>query len=331
MFRGMKRDDCLSIVGLTKNQYYYSQLGTKPGRKPSSTTIWRDPRTMEYHEVDNLQIVEKIIALKLDPDHSNWYRMLSVNLAMMGYYINHKKVYRLMQSYVLLESPRKSKGRNFIKYRRVAPQKPLRIIEMDIKFIWIYEVNRYAKVLTILDTFTRYTLHWTVGYSMKSCQVKQAFEQVIAEYFQPADLLNLEVEVELRNDNDKVFEAKEVQEFFKSNHINQLFTHPYTPEENGHIESFHSIISKALKHDKFSCMEALEARLEKFYKCYNNDRAHGSTNGVPPGKFWLLHEIGKVEIENLDKRRVRYRLKVAYQDILTIENIDKYKYRRLRA
>lgn len=331
MSEGMTRDECLAIVGLTKHQFYYVESGNKPGRQPSRTTTWRDPGTGIKYEVDNRTVVDQIVAYKLDPDHSNWYRMITVNLAIMGYYINHKKVYALMQEYVLLEPAKKTKGRNFVQYRRVIPEGPLRILEMDIKYIWIYEAQRHAKVLTIIDTFTRYALHWTVGYSMKSVQVKEALEYVIAEYCQEADLLNLEVEIVLRNDNDKVFEATTIQDFFKANHIKQEFTHPYTPEENGHIESFHSILSKALKNDKFLNLQALEDRLITFYSCYNNDRAHSATKGVPPAKFWALHEIGKVEMKIIDKRKVRFELRVAYQDILTIDNIDIYKYRRLRA
>ncbi len=327
----MRRDDCLSIVGLTKHQLYYCQKGTRPGRQPTSTTIRRDPATGDYYEIDNVQVVDKIVEIKLDPDHTNWYRMITVNLAIMGYYINHKKVYRLMQSYVLLEPPRKAKGRNFVKYRRAIPEGPLRILEVDIKYVWIYGTRRHAKILTIVDTFTRYALYWTVGYSVKSTQVKESFEYVIAEYLQPADLLNLQVEVELRNDNEKVFAAKMIQDFFKKNHITQLFTHPYTPEENGHIEGFHSIISKSLQHDKFTSIEALERRLERFYLRYNNDRTHSATKGVPPAKFWALHEMQQIEMEITEKNKIRFKLNVPYQDILTLQNIDKYEYRGLRA
>ena len=90
------------------------------------------------YEVDNVEVVHKIVEIKLDPDHTNWYRMIAVTLAILGYYINHKKVYRLMQAYVLLEQARKRVGRNFVQYRRIIPQGPLRVIEMDIKYIWIY-------------------------------------------------------------------------------------------------------------------------------------------------------------------------------------------------
>lgn len=42
------------------------------------------------------------------------------------------------------------------------------------------------------------------------------------------------------NDNDSRFAAKTVQDYFHENHINQVFTHPYTPQENGHIEFYHT-------------------------------------------------------------------------------------------
>jgi hypothetical protein len=39
------------------------------------------------------------------------------------------------------------------------------------------------------------------------------------------------INIEVRNDNDSRFSAKLIQEFFKENYLNQVFTHPYTPQE----------------------------------------------------------------------------------------------------
>lgn len=328
---GLKRDRCLRITGLTKNQFYYVQKGTKPGKGPSETTTWRDPATLMNYELDNPDVVQKIVEIKLDPDHTNWYRMIAVTLQIFGYYINHKKVYRLMQEYILLEQPRKRTGRNFVKYRRVAPEGPLRVIEMDIKYVWIYEKRKYAFVLTVIDTFTRYVLHWTVGYSMKSEQVKNVWEYIIVEYLQPAGTITEELEIEVRNDNGKQFNSNLIIDFFKENRLHQVFTHPYTPEENGHVESFHNILGKALKKDRFTTLSMLGQRLERFYTCYNNDRSHSGTKGIPPAKFWALFELDKIEVIPLEKRKVKLKLKVAYQDILTIPSIGKYDYRVLRA
>ncbi len=331
MGQGLKRDKCLGITGLTRNQFYYIEKGTKPGRSLSKTTPWRDPSTLIKYEFDNRDIVQKIVEIKLNPDHTNWYRMIAVTLQILGYYINHKKVYRLMQEYVLLELARKRTGRDFVKYRRVAPDGPLRIIEMDIKYVWVYEVRKYAYILTVVDTFTRYVLHWAVGYTMKSEQVKDVWEYIIAHYLQPAGLLEKGLEIEVRNDNGKQFNSNLVIDFFKENKLNQVFTHPYTPEENGHVESFHAILGKAPKTDKFTSLPMLERRLERFYTCYNNDRSHSGTIGIAPAKFWTLYEFNKIEVVPLEKRKVKFKLKVAYQDILTIPEIDKYDYRVLRA
>ena len=62
----------------------------------------------------------------------------------------------------------------------------------------------------------------------------------------------------------------------------------------------------------------LEQRLEQFYTCYNNDRSHSGTLGIPPAKFWALYDMNKIEMIKLDQRKVKFELKVALQDILTL-------------
>lgn len=109
MHAGLKRDKCLEITGLGKNQLYHVSNGNKPGRRPSSTTRWRDPSTLEEYDVDNTEVVNKIVEIKLDEDLPNWYRMITTTLQLRGYYINHKKVYRLMWEHLLLEKARESR------------------------------------------------------------------------------------------------------------------------------------------------------------------------------------------------------------------------------
>ncbi len=145
------------------------------------------------------------------------------------------------------------------------------ILEMDIKYVWIYEQRKYAFILTVLDTFTRYALHWKAGFTMKASQVKDVWEYVVAEYLQPHRVNTSEIEVEVRSDNEKQLAAKEVATSFLDNNIQHVFNHPYTPEENGHVESFHAILSDALKNDRFTSLPQLEDRLGRFYTAYNND------------------------------------------------------------
>jgi len=327
MCQGLRRDDCLKIAGMTKNQYYYNLTGISTGRRASKTTLYQDTKTNKIVEVENEAVLDKIIDIKLDVDLSNHYRLICNTLCLQGYYINHKKVYRMMREQDVLEKPRKRTGRNFVTFRRVAPTGPLQVLEMDIKYVWIHEKRRYAYILTVIDTFTRYVLHWDAGYTMKSIQVKEVWDYIIANYLQRKRTIKGPLEIEVRNDNGKQFNSNLIIDYFKENEMTQVFTHPYTPEENGHIESFHKTLGKALSQEVFSSLKSLEDRLCRFYTRYNNDRSHGSTKGLPPALFWALYENDYVDVKINEKRKATYTLKVALQDVHKINGILKYRYR----
>jgi len=323
---GLKRDVCLFILGITKDQLYYKSTGNKPGKRASTTTVWRDPATKIKYEISNEEVVNKAVEIKLDPDQANGYRLICFRLKILGYYINHKKLYRLFKEYHLLEKARKKIGRDFVKYRRVCPSGPLEVIEMDIKYVWVEGKRKYAYILTVIDTFTRYVLSWDLGFTMKSVQVKKMWEHLIVEYLQPLRSAGRQLDIEIRNDNGKQFCSKMIMAFFAENQLDQVFTHPYTPEENGHVESFHKTLGVALKGHHFTGLESLKNRLLRFYKTYNNIRSHGSTLGIAPAKFWSLYDQNKIEVVPLEKRRQKFILSIPYQDILTLPKINDYDF-----
>ena len=221
-----------------------------------------------------------------------------------------------MKENLLLKDVIKKAQRTFVKYRKVLPAKPLQIIEMDIKFVWVEQYRRHAFVLTIIDTFTRAILAWEVAYQIKQALVKQVWKKVISNYLQPYDCLKRDIQIEIRNDNDSRFVAKSVQAFFVENHINQVFTHPYTPQENGHIESFHAILSQKLKRYDFWSLEDLEQTLVLFYEKYNNHRLHSSVLNLPPMVFWDCWNKNFIKTEiNEEKRTMKHYLKIPYHKL----------------
>jgi len=215
----------------------------------------------------------------------------------------------------LLKRKQKKATKNYAKYRVVCPEAPLTLIEIDIKQVWITEDRRQAYILTIIDTFTRFVLYRTVGFSMKANQVKVAWEYVIENYLQPADMLNKQIEIEVRNDNGPQFVAKTVRAFFKENQMNQVFTHPYTPQENGHIESFHSILSNSLGKNPYWSLAELENKLNDFYPKYNGVRLHSSIANLSPYQFWILWENDLIERKVLARKKVKFKLKIPYQEL----------------
>jgi len=311
---GLTRDKALKVCGLTKHQYYQLiKSGSRRGAKPSTVTNRIDSGNVE--EEPNEQVVEYIKDNHTDPDLRYGYQRMTKALQIQGYIINHKKVYRLMKEHQLLQERRKTDGKQYAKYRIVIPVGPLEVLEMDIKYKWIEMERRHAYILTILDCFTRMALNYHVGMSITQYTIRDVWNELIINHLQPNDMLSKAIQIEVRNDNDKRFSAKMVQKFFSKNHLNQVFIHPYTPQENGHIESFHAILSKSLDRFHFDTLEQLETHLAILYEKYNNTRLHGSIAKLSPRTFWEQWEKGNIARIESPHKKVKFKLLIPYHEI----------------
>lgn len=226
-----------------------------------------------------------------------------------------------MKSKHLLRPKPEREAKNYVKYRVISPLAPLRLLEQDIKQIWVEGQGRYAYVLTIIDVFTRFVLHYSVGFQMKQADVKRAWLGVIENWLQPLNILTWEVDIEVRNDNGPQFSAIKLQQFLKENAFAQTFTHPYTPQENGHVESFHAILGRNLQGKTFENLEELIVDLNEFYRFYNYRRIHNSVCHLPPALFWQQWNKDNVDRIVLDekKRKIKFKLKVARQHLRKFE------------
>lgn len=313
MAQGLNRDKCLAICEISKNQFYHRASGGKRGRKKSKDT--NQLLDGQLVKQSNRSVKGFIKASFENPKIDYGYHKMTSHLQLNGYYINHKKVYRLMKEARLLQAKRVHEPKNYVRYRIVSPESPLRLMEMDIKQVWVNTERRYAYILTIIDVFTRVALYWTVGYQMRQLQVQRAWEQIIEFYLQPFGALAWNVDIEVRSDNGPQFCAKKLQAFLKENYLLQTFTHPYTPQENGHIESFHAILGRDLQGQFFENLEALENSLRQFYNFYNFERIHGSTLKLPPVTFWHQWKLGNIHRQIVDakNRKVKFSLKIQKQ------------------
>ena len=126
--------------------------------------------------VPDNEVVARIHELKSDPDTDSGYQKTARLLMLAGYYIGPKKTQRIMAEEGLLAPRRKAAKRTYVKYRVVTPERPLHVLEMDIKSKWITRERRNGYILTILATFTRQALYWQAGLCMTQHQVTHAWE-----------------------------------------------------------------------------------------------------------------------------------------------------------
>lgn len=314
VWSGLRVQEALNIVELSRNQYYTSKKKKQkstPGR-PVTTHTSKYIGDTQIEVVNNDEVVKEMEHILEDPDTQYGCRRMCAAMMLLGYMIGVKKVYRLMKENGLLQRRYRPSGKCRVKGRKVQPSRPLEVIAMDIKQVWIEEHSRSAYILNIIDTFTRTILYRSEGYQMKQAQITEAWKHIIITYLQPADLLKQNLKVEIRNDNGPQFAAKMVREYLKENGLNQVFTYPYCPEQNGHVESFHSILSQHLEMFHFETLEHLTTVLDIFYDKYNCKRLHGSIACLPPMVFWRAWEAGIVKMYRTEKGKVKFKITIPY-------------------
>jgi transposase InsO family protein len=310
MGKGMKRDIALEIASLTRHQFYLVPSGRKGPGRPKSTHTQR-LTSAGLEQVENSMVEQEMIGIEQDPDLRCGSLRMQQQLQLKGFIINRKKVFAMMVVLGIVKQNKrkgKSTGRTFVRYRVVNPTRPLMVLEMDIKQHWIIKDRCSAYTLTVIDAFTREVLGKMTGYSMKAIRVKEFWDKIIEQHLEPAGMATSEVQIEIRCDNGPQFIAQLLRDYFKENYLNQVYTNPYTPQENGHIESFHGIMTACIGSEFFSLHE-LEDRLERFYFMYNNHRTHSATKGLPPVMFRRAWEHDLVITCYSEKKPIQIKLR----------------------
>ena len=96
----------------------------------------------------------------------------------------------------------------------------------------------------------------------------------------------------VRNDNGSQFIVENVQKYFSKKGVTQEFCKPATPEQNAHIESYHSIQEKVVcRRNEFESLEELQATLNRFVSFYNFKRIHSGVQYQSPYKYSLNMNI----------------------------------------
>lgn len=286
--QGYPADKLLRITGLARSSYYYKSTGSKAGKRKSSY-FYKDGMTVSK-EILLEDIKELLSGEFVDYGYFKTYKYLKEEL---GYSIGSTRTYRIMKDNNLLKFQRnkgKSRNRNWVKELVPNVEKPFQFFEFDIKFVYVQGNRTNAMILTVLDVYSRWNMGQYIAYNIGKEDVIQLFEQIISRYKLPANFI-------VRNDNGSQFIASIVQEYFVKKGVSQEFTKPATPEQNAHIESYHSIMENAVcQRFEFENLKDLKTTMSRFRKFYNFERIHGGLGYLSPLKY--LKKIG-VNCDNL--------------------------------
>jgi len=295
-YKGLIVNKAVAIAGLNRSTYYYRSNGKPKGKSCSTHT-----RKVDGSIVSNDLVIQEIISIISPEYHDYGYDIVTHLLKEQGYIINHKKVYRLMREHNLLHpSYRKSNGviRDRIKYTVPILERPFATIEADIKYIYIHGENRNAYLITFLCTFCGFALVWDMDYSMRANQVANLVDDLVGHPLMKKYSNNQSFSVIIRTDNGPQFIAKKLAESISKKGIKHEFIHPATPQENGHIEGFHSIVTSLICNKNiFSDLNHALKIFQEFFLAYNYTRVKKRLLYKSPFDFLKLWESGVIGIK----------------------------------
>ena len=132
------------------------------------------------------------------------------------------------------------------------------------------ESGRSARILGVLDCFTRENLLLKARHSFPAFQVQEELEWLFLVHGRPGRIVS---------DNGPEFRALQLS-------VEHSFIQPGKPWQNGYIESFFGKLrDELLSCERFASGGDLQAALDDFQEHYNNQRPHLGLGGSTPARF----------------------------------------------
>jgi transposase InsO family protein len=234
--------------------------------------------TLPIRDAATLDSLKKQIARR--PSYG--YRRITLELRKDGWVINFKRVYRLWQAYDLKAPVPKGhprRGMSGTSANACDKKRP-----EHINHIWSYdfmtqylENGRKARILNVLDEYTRECLTMDVGQRIKAQDVIEVLRYLFLIRGAPAYI---------RSDNGPEFTAKQVKKWLSEMDVHTLFIEPGSPWENGYMESFNGHFrQECLDREIVVSLAELRYICDRYRTDYNHHRPHQSLGYLTPAQF----------------------------------------------
>lgn len=207
---------------------------------------------------------------------------IHVLLRREGWFINHKKTYRIYCEEGLNLRSKRPRRRVAAAHRHERP------IVSTLNACWSMDFvadqlfnGQKIRALTVVDNFTRESLAITVDYSLKAADVV-------------ATMLHLQLlrgtPKRIQVDNGSEFISLALDRWAYENSVTLDFSRPGKPTDNAFIESFNgSLRDECLNVHWFLSLNDAREKIERWRMDYNEFRPHSSLGNLTPNEFRLAH------------------------------------------
>lgn len=198
---------------------------------------------------------------------------------------NRKKIQRIFRRLGWIE-PQKAKNEIISAGRRTyRPEAPNRLWETDITYVWCGR-DGWCYCFNVIDCFTRKWIAYAFDVSAgRDAAIDSVTNAVAAE---GPDCSRLR----LRTDNGTQYASRDFRKAVSVLGIMHEFIWRNTPEQNGHVESFHRTLKKEyVWPHEFASYQDAERVLAEAFVDYNTQRIHSAIGYVTPAEFAAQWEM----------------------------------------
>jgi transposase InsO family protein len=260
----------LDELGLTRSVYYDWLGKAEIGSLVDHVVVPQSPLAALPEEI------EAAVAYAKTHPRDGYRRLAWMMVDEDVVYLSPSTVYRILDSHDLLfrwKRPEPGQGR-----RVPAATYPNEVWHIDLMYLWVR--GRWYFLVTILDSYSRYIVHWELALSMRAEEIAEiaatALERVHGK------------KPRIVRDNGSQFVAKEWREIMRHFEVEEIPIRARHPESNGRIERYHrSVREEAFGDAEVEDLYRARDLLAQWVRYYNEERLHSALEYLRPVDFYL--------------------------------------------
>jgi putative transposase len=249
-----------------------------------------DPRTYRYkfRRPDQAAIEQRIKEICQTRVRFG-YRRVHVLLRREGWDLNAKKTYRIYKELGMQLRNKTPKRRVKAKLRedRKDAVAPNDVWAMDFVHDQL-ATGRKIRILTVVDTFSRYVPVLDARFSYKGEDVVTTLDRVCRQIGYPKTI---------RVDNGSEFISRDMDLWAYQRDVTLDFSRPGKPTDNAYIEAFNGRFrAECLNAHWFMGLEDAAEKLEAWRRDYNEERPHSAIGNKVPAELMKLPDVSSPSV-----------------------------------
>lgn len=257
----------LKALGLAKARYHeWRKRAAEEGRLADRSTAVRSRLALLPDER------EAILGYALSHPKDGYRRLAWQMIDEDVAYVSPSSVYRVLSDADLL-----CRWKRSVQHGEGPPRatRPHERWHTDLMYLRIED--SWYFLITVIDAYSRYVVHWDLLSSMTAAEVRLALQQALERTGAKPQIVS---------DNGTQFTAADFKHLVRQFELEHIRIRTYHPESNGIVERFHRSTREALSESELRNLARARELIEQWVEHYNHHRLHAALHYLPPAEYY---------------------------------------------